>query len=509
MRILWQSVAPWHQTGYGSETATICKILQELGHEVIISAYYGLMDGGFVKWRGIPVHPADKNWGWNNTEHYYKKFKCDIVITFQDIWTAPPSFGAAFPWYPYFPIDHKPVPPLVKELLAFARKPICYSKSAVHEMWDNSIDCYYVPHCFDLEVFKPDKTKLLHFDDGKFVVGCAAINRGLRKNLNGLLEAFATFHKNHTDSTLYLHTNPDGYNLGDLNLNMLANELGIIESVIFPNKTDYISGDFTEEWMAQMYNSLDVFLLPSRGEGFGMPIIESQGCGTPVIITDCTSMSELFGAGWLLKEHKPEWTYQSSWQFIPSEECIVAALEEAYQMKQDGTISQLAAPARQKALEYSRDNVKEMWKQVLEDIETNRSNPLNREGVQQPRLLLIPKVIEPKKVLDIGCGLTTPYKPYLEVLGEYIGLDIKCGSIKADACNLPFEDKSFGFVWMSEVLEHIADYNKAVAEAKRVGVHGAITFCTPANGNFALDPEHKEVKIECPIDAFGNGMIVW
>jgi glycosyltransferase involved in cell wall biosynthesis len=522
LRILWQSVAPWHMTGYGNETATICKILQELGHEVIISAYYGLMDGGFIRWRGIPVHPADKAWGVEKTKAYVDKFKCDIAITFQDIWTFPPGFGSDFPWYPYFPVDHEPIPPLVKERLAFARKPICYSKSAVKELQKANINSYYVPHSFDMEVYKPNKTDTLHFDDGKFVIGCVGTNRGLRKNLSGLLEAFATFHKKHTDSTLYVHTNPAGHSLGDLNLTLLANELGIMDSVIFPSKDDYGSGAFTEEWMAKMYNSLDVFLLPSRGEGFGMPIIEAQACGVPVIISNCTSMPELFGSGWLLKDLKKEWTYQSSYQFIPSEDCILYALEEAYMLWKAGVLTELSTKARDKALEYSRNNVKTLWKDTLDDIEKHLHDPLNREGIQKPRLLLIPKSVEPKKVLDMGSGLNTPYKTYLEPLGEYLAIDNRGndnGVKNVDITRtLPFTDKSFGFVWCSEVLEHIEPrlQSTVVLEAKRVGVHGVVIFPTEDNGNFSKDPDHEPINykeldkyVNITKDCYGNGVILW
>ncbi len=512
MRILWQSVAPWYPSGYGVQTAEICPRLKDLGHEVIISGYYGLMEGGHFRWKGIPIWSADKDWGVHKTKPYFDKFNCDIVITLQDIWTFPRGYGSDFPWFPYFPVDHSPIPPNVVASLAFARKPIAYSKFGIEELKKIDRDCYYVPHGVDTEVFKPDKTNTIKFrNPDDFVIGCVAVNRGLRKNLDGLLTAYSIFHKSHPDSILYLHTNFDGYNLGDLNLKLLAQDLGVLDSVYFPVPGDYEGGIYDAKWMSRMYNSLDVFLLPSRGEGFGVPLIEAQACGIPVIVTGATSMPELVGGGWILKKLKPEWTYQHSWQFIPDNDEIVASLEEAYELKKSGRLADMSELARNKALEYSWDKVMPQWKTILEDMEGHRKLALNREGVQQPRLMLIPKECEPKTVLDIGCGLSQPYKSYLETLGAYTGVDIKGGDgvLQADACALPFDDKEFGFVWMSEVLEHVEDYEKAISEAKRVGVHGCITFPTPANHNFALDPEHHEVKVKCPVDAFGNGILLW
>jgi len=43
---------------------------------------------------------------------------------------------------------------------------------------------------------------------------------------------------------------------------------------------------FSAERMAELYRTADCFVLPSRGEGWGMPILEAMACGTPVIATN-------------------------------------------------------------------------------------------------------------------------------------------------------------------------------------------------------------------------------
>ena len=49
----------------------------------------------------------------------------------------------------------------------------------------------------------------------------------------------------------------------------------------------------SDEILATIYNAMDVFVLPTMGEGFGLPIIESQACRVPALATDFSSCSEL------------------------------------------------------------------------------------------------------------------------------------------------------------------------------------------------------------------------
>lgn len=55
----------------------------------------------------------------------------------------------------------------------------------------------------------------------------------------------------------------------------------------------------TEELVA-LYNLASMVLLPSFYEGFGLPILEGQICGTPVITSNISSMPEIAGDGALL-----------------------------------------------------------------------------------------------------------------------------------------------------------------------------------------------------------------
>lgn len=58
-----------------------------------------------------------------------------------------------------------------------------------------------------------------------------------------------------------------------------ASELGIAGDVEF-------RGFIAEDELVKVYNSFDIFVLPSECEGFGMPILEAQRCGVPVAIRE-------------------------------------------------------------------------------------------------------------------------------------------------------------------------------------------------------------------------------
>jgi glycosyltransferase involved in cell wall biosynthesis len=73
----------------------------------------------------------------------------------------------------------------------------------------------------------------------------------------------------------------------------LVKNLGIEEKVIF-------TGFFPAEDLPTLYNSAELYVLPSFFEGFGIPIMESFACGTPVITSNVSCLPEVAGDAALL-----------------------------------------------------------------------------------------------------------------------------------------------------------------------------------------------------------------
>jgi glycosyltransferase involved in cell wall biosynthesis len=153
-----------------------------------------------------------------------------------------------------------------------------------------------------------------------------------------------------------------------VNMPELVRNLGLLEGqdVIFCNQYQNIVG-FPPEYLAEFYNCLDVHLITSRGEGFGIPILEAQACGIPVITGGWTACKELCFSGQLLDpetDAEREYTGLAGWQYRPHVSAIDAALEREYQFPSDGKA------AAEKAKEYDADLVTEKyWKPILEEIE--------------------------------------------------------------------------------------------------------------------------------------------
>ena len=56
MKINWFSNAPWAASGYGVQTKLFAPRLKEAGHEIGITAFYGL-EGSVINWNGIQIYP--------------------------------------------------------------------------------------------------------------------------------------------------------------------------------------------------------------------------------------------------------------------------------------------------------------------------------------------------------------------------------------------------------------------------------------------------------------------
>jgi glycosyltransferase involved in cell wall biosynthesis len=76
-----------------------------------------------------------------------------------------------------------------------------------------------------------------------------------------------------------------------------------------------------------IYNAADIFMGNSMSEGFGIPIIEAQACGAPVVVTDFSAMPELVRWGYKIEPADMFWSPMNAWQAWPDVRGIKDALD--------------------------------------------------------------------------------------------------------------------------------------------------------------------------------------
>jgi len=112
-----------------------------------------------------------------------------------------------------------------------------------------------------------------------------------RKNVLGVLEAFARVRRVRSDVCLVLH-GPQGW-LGE-SVAAGIRKRGLADAVLVSE------GGLTRRELAWLYTRAAVFVFPSIYEGFGLPVLEAMAAGAPVVTSDRAALPESAGDAALL-----------------------------------------------------------------------------------------------------------------------------------------------------------------------------------------------------------------
>ena len=179
---------------------------------------------------------------------------------------------------------------LMKLSCKISDKTICISESTKKDLVEilkinpNKIQTVYLAVENNFEIIK-DKKKLEKIKNKyklkqPFIFYCGSISP--RKNVLRMLKSFNEI-KNKIPHNFYLTGRAEwgGVEFADYieknNLQKRVRKIGFVE----------------EEDLPALYNLADIFLFPSLYEGFGLPILEAQACGCPVITSNISSMPEV------------------------------------------------------------------------------------------------------------------------------------------------------------------------------------------------------------------------
>ena len=137
-----------------------------------------------------------------------------------------------------------------------------------------------------------------------------------KKNIQGLIKAFYLLKKKYQAPHKLVLIGP------------------IPRSGLFDTKRSDIEffGYVSEQKKQQLLKNAEMFILPSFYEGFGMPILEAQAAGCPVITSNVSSMPEVAGQGAILIEPKNiEQIAESMYKIINDSQLKKDLIEKGYE----------------------------------------------------------------------------------------------------------------------------------------------------------------------------------
>ncbi|MDO8529220.1 MAG: glycosyltransferase family 1 protein [bacterium] len=105
-----------------------------------------------------------------------------------------------------------------------------------------------------------------------------------RKNIYGIIEAFEMLKEKYRIPHKLVLAGKAGYNFEKIRCRLRVS--GYNQEII-------LKGFVSEEEKYSLFKDAEVFLFPSFYEGFGLPILEAQSAGAPVVTSNVSSMPEI------------------------------------------------------------------------------------------------------------------------------------------------------------------------------------------------------------------------
>jgi len=399
----------WGSSGYSRVMYNTCTRLVELGHSLAHIPMGKAMRGGKFNYQGILIYPAEENpFGEDVAVSCYADFKADMLVTIKEPWVFNHLHRFAINFVPMAIIDHSPVSPSITARLRTAFKVIAISRFGQRELKREDIDSVYIPHGVDCNVYRPlegrrpDCRRMFFLDPDEFVVGVVAMNRS-RKQIPRMLRGYKLFLEQNPDVKSHMmlwtcvrpgFTSSSGEapppGVADVGVNLLPEimNLGLGEAVRWPDEKlvtesipEWAGEDYRGGWdMCKLYNCFDVLLLCSGGEGFGLPLLEAQACGVPVVTTDYAAGPEVVGAGLTVKA--------SDYVVIntPGTRHALADVDDmarALTVLLNADRQKLGKRARKFAERYSWENIMNTyWRPFLEECETELKPLVTKGGIK-------------------------------------------------------------------------------------------------------------------------------
>lgn len=323
MKILWVSDFDIIGSGFLNVSVPLCDGLASLGHDVkaVGLGYKGqehdynfsIIPAATFQEADVIIQNLDSLW------------KFDFLIVAMDIYIQDAIMRhfpkRTFQYIGIFPVEADPLCITWAGMLVNMSKALVISEFGAKEVQSFGIAAEHIQVGINTTSWKvPTSEERLSIRKAMFgvendmlVVLTVADNQE-RKNLSAAMEIFASYVYGISPDEMRKRTenltvgeltvkNPALYVLVTREHSMvgwrlrdLAQEYGISDKFML-----YERGmAYKQLWM--LYAGADVFLLTSKAEGLGLPLLEAMSVKLPCIATDCTGMKELLSdnRGWLI-----------------------------------------------------------------------------------------------------------------------------------------------------------------------------------------------------------------
>jgi glycosyltransferase involved in cell wall biosynthesis len=141
-----------------------------------------------------------------------------------------------------------------------------------------------------------------------------------RKNVTTLVRAYAQLRRSRPNTPHLVLAGARGWLYEDVF--QTIEQLGLGQQVHLPG---FVPSDEQPLW----YNAAAVFAYPSLYEGFGLPPLEAMACGTPVVVSNATSLPEVVGQAGLLVDPANEAALAAGRDAVLSNADLAASLRQA------------------------------------------------------------------------------------------------------------------------------------------------------------------------------------
>lgn len=292
LKIAWLSDFDLIGSGYLNLSAPICEELSKYGHDVKAIGLHYRGDEHYFNFSILPANDLFEAMA--ITQVLAMDWRFDVLVVALDIMIQEGILQSItqrpFKYVMITPLESPPLCFSWAAVMAMADKVYIISDFGAQEAQQMGIDASPLTVCVDTRAWRrrtdEDKARIREafgYQEDDFIILTVADNQE-RKNLAAALEIFRDFAADKPNARYILVTRIDnrvGWRLLDLvNDFRLSDKVRLVERGL----------PFVDLW--GYYAMSDVFMLSSKAEGAGLPLLEAMAVGVPCVGTDWAAIHE-------------------------------------------------------------------------------------------------------------------------------------------------------------------------------------------------------------------------